>query len=805
MKYLKFLLAAILTAAVFYGLNTRFGAAPAMGPFLNPSTGIWQNEQSLDASTEDVQIPGLHSPVQVLYDENLIPHIFAQNDTDMYLAQGYITARHRLWQMEFQTFAAAGRVSEIIGEKALDYDRGQRRKGMVYGAEQALEKMKDDPLSTMALQAYCDGVNAYIHQLEPGDYPVEYKLLGYVPEDWTTTKTALLLMHMTGMLAGGDDDLEYTNFLKHFGRENFDLLYPDFFDVVDPVIPAQEEWKEWEVEIPRAPGNNGNQDFLAEGLPNPDPDNGSNNWAVGPSKSATGNAILANDPHLGLNLPSIWFALQMSTPTQNTFGVSLPGAAGIIIGFNEHIAWGVTNATRDVRDWYKISFKDKGHNQYRYGNDWKTTTKRLEEIKIKGKESFFDTVVYTHYGPVTYDEHFRGNGQRTGYAMKWTGHLGGNTQRTFLELNKAKNYDEYVKAISYYVAPAQNFIFASTQGNIALWVQGKFPNKWKEQGKFLMDGSDPQNEWQGFIPQEHNAHVENPERGFVSSANQHPVDTTYPYYVFNDGYETYRNRVINNFLRSKDSVGIDDFKSLHNNTYNLKAAELLPFMMDTMNTSVLNDHEMQVLNELRGWDFYNDIQKTGPSIWELWWEELENLTWDELKQDSLALKYPFDYQTVYLLKHQPTNHFMDIDSTSEVETAPDLYLISFRRAVQRLDEWAQGHDGYEWGKFKATYVGHLLQALPAFSRFDIPIGGNRGIVNATSKNHGPSWRMIVEMSSPPRAWAIYPGGESGNPGSKFYDNLIDQWAAGEYMEVRYLQSPDDTAAVIFSKSLNPEK
>ncbi len=751
----------------------------------------------------DIKIDGLSDEVTVHYDDLLIPHVFAQNESDLYKAQGYITAKHRLWQMEFQTYAAAGRISEIIGNGALNYDKQQRRRGMGFGAEQALQKMKEHPETYKFVEAYRDGVNNYIQQLDDATLPVEYKLLDYKPEPWTTKKTALLLMYMTKMLAGSDSDLEYTNALRLFGREKFDLLYPDFFEVNDPVIPKETDWSFIDVEMTATPENVKPLDTIAETLDKPHPDNGSNNWAISGSKSASGHPILANDPHLGLNLPSIWFVMQLQTPHQNVMGATLPGALGVISGFTNDISWGVTNATRDVLDWYKIEFKDESRKEYKFNGNWKTTELREEKIKIRDGETVLDSVIYTHHGPVSYDNNFMGDNGRAGYAMKWTGHIGGNNQRTFLELNKAKNYQEYTKAISHFVAPAQNFVFASTDGDIALWVQGKFPNKWKGQGKFLMDGSNPDNDWQSFIPTEFNAHVKNPERGFVSSANQHPVDESYPFYVFNDGYETYRNRVINTFLSENNKMTAEDFKVLHNNNYNLKAAELLPNIFDKMETSELNSEESEVYNQIKSWDFNNDIDKIGPSIWDLWWDKLYDLTWDEFDVEDVALDGPFAYQTIYLLKNQPENEFMDIVETPETETAKDLYLKTFKETAKELLEWKEKNGDYNWLAYKATYVGHLLQGLPAFSRFDLPIGGGSSIVNATSKNHGPSWRMIVEMSSPPKAYGIYPGGQSGNPGSKYYDNFIDDWAVGNYHELTFLQNSEANDAIIETQTLIP--
>ena len=803
MKYFKLLISFALTIGIFYVLNTKLGAIPPLGKFLNPSSGIWQNETD-ESLTGEINIPGLTDKVTVHYDELIIPHVFAQNEQDLYKAQGYLTAKHRLWQLEFQTHAAAGGLSEIFGERALNYDRTERRRGMGFGADQVMKYMEDyDPKTLSFVQSYADGVNAYIDQLDPKDYPVEYKLLDYQPEAWTAKKTALLLMYMTKMLAGNDDDLEYTNMLRIVGEENFNLLFPDFFDVTDPVIPKETDWSFIDVPQTELPASQAVLDTIAETIEKPHPDNGSNNWAVSGAKSETGNPILANDPHLGLKLPAIWFVMQLSTPDHNAFGATIPGALGVISGFNQYIAWGETNATRDVIDWYKIEFNED-RTKYKYDGQWKDVSVRVEDIKVKGQESYKDSVLYTHHGPVVYDKNFKSDNERSGYAMRWIGHDGGNNQKTFLELNKAKNYEDYVSALQYWNAPAQNFVFASTEGDIALWIQGKFPNKWEGQGKFLMDGSNPENDWQSYIPQKFNAHTKNPERGFVSSANQHPVDENYPYFVFNDGYETYRNRVINTFFNTKEKFSVQDFKNLHNNNLNLKAKELLPYMFIHMDISTLSEDEIEIYEEIRGWNFNNDIDEVGPSIWKQWYGKLYKMLWDEFDVEDVALTSPYTYQTIYLLKNHGNHNFMDIVATKNTtETAKDLFLLAFKEAAKRLQEIKEEEGDYTWSNYKGTYAGHLLQALPAFSRFDIPIGGDRNIVNATSEDHGPSWRMIVEMTSPPTALGIYPGGQSGNPGSKYYDNFIDDWAAGKYHSLNFLQSKEATSAIIGTQTLIP--
>lgn len=803
MKLFKFVLSLALTLLGVYAGSRQWGTLPAIGAFMSPQTGFWQNDVT-ESPADTATIPGLKEAVTVHYDTELIPHVFAQNDYDLYLTQGYLTAKHRLWQMEFQTYAAAGRLSEIIGSKAIEYDRGQRRKGMVFGAQNAITEMLKDPILAERLEAYSAGVNAFVESLSPSDYPVEYKLLNYAPEAWTPMKSALLLMYMTDMLAGADDDLENTNFVSLFGREAFDLLFPDFIADQDPVIPQERDWSTLgAVNRPSVPKENTALVQTSNLLEKPDRDNGSNNWAVSAERSVSGNPLLANDPHLGLNLPSIWYVMQLSTPDHNVMGATLPGALGVIIGFNEHIAWGVTNATRDVKDWYRIEFEEGSKKRYRYGDQWRDTQVVVETITVKNAATVLDTVLYTHYGPITYDDTFKGNG-REHLAMKWTGHLPNTNQNTFLNLNRAKNYDEYLAAISTYTAPAQNFIFASKDNDIALWIQGKIANKYDEQGKFILDGTNPENEWQSFIPQPHNAHVLNPDRGFVSSANQHPTDQAYPYYVYDSSYETYRNRVINDFFRSKEQFSVQDFKDLHNNNYNLKAAESLPTLIELIESGpALSGTAEGYLNTLKSWDYYNHTDSLGASIFEALWNSYYRMVWDELKESNLALHLPDSYQTISLTKSDPNHNFFDLQSTAETESAAELARLAFNEATTQLDEWVKTGNSLDWATYKGTYAGHLLQALPAFSRFDIPIGGNRSIVNATSKNHGPSWRMIVELGEETTAIGVYPGGQSGNPGSRYYDSMIDTWAAGEYYPLLFMQSKASQSPISFTTELTP--
>ncbi|GAB3654814.1 penicillin acylase family protein [Echinicola sediminis] len=810
MKYFGFLVVLILTLTLAVGLSINLGPVPPLGYLLDPNHGFWQNAYSEDERTEEeVRLEGLQGPVTVHYDQNLIPHIFAENEHDLMMAQGYVTAKHRLWQMDFQTRAAAGRIAEIVGERALEFDRMQRRKGLVYGAEMGFEFIKKSSPETLALvEAYSRGVNQFIAHMNRAEMPVEYKILDYKPEKWSAFKTVLLLKYMADMLVG-DKDIEYTNLRKALGAEMMARLFPDYSADNDPVIEMGKEWDFIPLEIQK-PDDLVYPDFsiLVEPIPGPEPGTGSNNWAVSGVKTKSGDPILANDPHLNLNLPSLWYAIQLGTPEFTVKGASLPGALGVISGFNENVAWGVTNATRDVRDWYAIEFRNDSRLEYQYNNQWIQSTVRVEEIDVKGDSTFMDTVIYTHYGPVVYDRSFRSSGEKVDFALKWTAHEGSNEQRTFLELNKAKNHGDYLAALNHFTSPAQNFVFASKSGDIAMKVQGKFPLKWPEQGKYLMDGNNPKFEWGGYIPFDQNPATLNPDRGFVSSANQYSVGPNYPYYVFDDSFEHYRNRRINVRLTEMENITLEDIKKLQFDDYDLHAAEALPVMLNYLtqdSTKVYDEASKNAIEVLRDWNFFADPTVSGPTLFAIWWDKLKSSIWQQLDQEGKAIVYPNNYQTTLFMTDFPNDSLFDIGSTSaQEETVSHHIEASFQAAVKDWMAFKDEEESDAWANYKKTSIQHLVPAFSAFSYENVETGGGKSIINATSSRHGASWRMVVELGDQVKAFGIYPGGQSGNPGSRFYGSMIEKWAKGEYLDFS-LRSVNQTSDVLFTTEINPSK
>lgn len=810
MRIFKFLLSLTLTLGLIYLLDNRWVVnnqpIPPLGKFLDPFHGFWQNIEPRQVKVKDVQVPGLSGTVQVVFDSLMVPHIFAENEDDLFFAQGYITAYHRLWQMEFQTHAAAGRLSEVIqSDAALDYDRRQRRLGMAYGAEQALEAMMKDANVSRAITQYTNGVNAYIESLSYRDLPFEYKLLDYQPEPWTPLKMGLLLKNLSQSLNIKENDFEMTNALKLFGKDVVDMLYAENdHPAGDPIVDNPGGWNFTPIKLDSVPPALPDQLVSLPATHDKTRGVGSNNWAVHGSRTASGQPILSNDPHLSLSLPSIWYVVHLNAPGINTMGASFPGTPLVILGFNDSIAWGCTNGQRDLTDWYSIKFKDASRNEYLSDGKWKKTTKRIEAFKVRGGETFYDTVIYTHHGPVVYDQNFHGDHEKNHYAFRWLAHDGSEELKTFYLLNKARNYDDFTKALTYWSGPAQNFAFASVQGDIAIHIQGKFPVRRKDEGRFVLDGTSTHTEWKAYIPQDQLIYSHNPSRGFVSSANQYPADATYPYYIQSHYYETFRNRRINEVLTKTTNVTPFDMMKLQNDNYNLQAAESLPLMLSLLDTVSLKGEERRIAEALGYWDFFNNRESMEASYYEAWWETMLDLTFDEFRKENVSLAMPNDFSVIRIMKSNPGFSFFDKLDTPEKETLKEIVNEAFQKSVAAIREWeAQKHQPAQWADYKDTYIQHLLQMEPLSHH--PRIGGNSGIVNAAGKRVGPSWRYVVSMERPIRAWGIYPAGQSGNPGSPYYKNFIDDWAAGNYYQLifdRQIESVKERG--ILTVSLKPK-
>lgn len=772
MRILRAILPLFFTAALVYALSVSIAGNPALGSLLDPIGGFWTSAEPADKDFNSALVlPDIKSDVEVWFDDRLVPHIKAENDYDLYYAQGYIHASFRLWQMEMQTRAAAGRISEIIGEKALSFDRTQRRKGMVYGAEESLKAMEADPRTRTALNAYRDGVNVYISGLDKKDYPLEYKLMGFEPERWSNLKSALLLMYMSDDLSGDVLDVGLSYYLQGvLTKEQLDFYFPEKVPGSTPVIPEGTDYLPPSLSIPDMPDGHLWPKLTYEKRPedNTQTGKGSNNWVVGGSKTTSGKPILCNDPHLSLNLPSLWFEVQLSAPGINVYGVSLPGAPGVIIGFNDNISWGFTNNYRDVKDYYTIDVIN--NDQYRFNGEATDFKKRVELIKIKGGDDVMDTVKYTVHGPLMYDKDFKEpNGIQQPLAIKWIALEESNELLAVYLLNRARNYEGYVTAINNFLCPAQNFIYSDIKGNIALWGQGQYINKWKEQGRFIMEGEDSLTLWGERIPVQENPHALNPAQGYLSSANQNVADTSYPYW-FNGRFNELRAWRINEALDTINNVSVEDMFRLQNDNHSVLARMITPHLLGVLKAKGIEDEYTQLLSD---WDYNYSADSKAAGVFQLWWNVLYPTLWAQTFKVSPDGLKPLPERTAQIL----LNH------KDSLKNADAVIVATYKKTadtVALLEE--QGE--LEWYKIKNTSINHLAKLAP-FSYSGIENGGWGNTINAMKGNHGPSWRMVVHMNEHPEAYGIYPGGQSGNPGSKYYADFIDKWAQGEYNRLTF--------------------
>jgi len=800
MRFVGLFLSTFFTIFLIYLLNNPITIGkiktPRLGMFLSPQKGFWVNAESKNVSFEGkLKLKNLTAPADVYFDDRLVPHIYANDNNDAYFIQGYIHAKFRLWQMEFQTYAAAGRLGEILGKDSsiLAKDTYFRRLGMVYAAENSLNYMLQDETMKQTLNSYTAGVNAYITALKQSEIPFEYKLMNYKPEPWTNLKTALFLKLMSFDLAGRDDDLQYTNGKTFFGYDEFMKLYPNTQDSLDPIIPKGTIFHKASFAI-KQPYNKDSAYLLQRNeftVPRPivpHPENGSNNWAVDSSKTKSKRPILCNDPHLGLNLPSLWYEMQITTPTYSAYGATFPGSPAIIIGFNKNIAWGVTNAGRDVKDYYELQFKDSTMKEYWFNTQWQKATIRNEVIKFKdSKDSVVEKIAITDLGVVMYDKKYKSKFVDGKYiAVRWTAHDPSNELLTFMKLNSAKNYEDYMNAISTYECPGQNFVFAAKSGDIAITQQGKFVAKWDQQGDFLMKGDDSSFMWQGYVPFNENPHQHNPIRGFVSSANQKAVDSTYPYYLGRAGnFPPYRGYIINRKLTEMNDITVDDMKELQTDNYNLFAEIARPFLLKYLNENTLDKDGKRYLELLKDWNLNNAGDEKAATIFEIFWDNLDHEVFDdEYALSKLELPARLHSAVLELLMHDSTTKYVDNIMTTPKETLFTCVNSAYEKATKQLLQ-LEKNGKLIWNKYQDTRINHITKIAP-LSRFNVNTGGGWGCINATKQNHGPSWRMIVHLTDEIEAYGVYPGGQSGNPGSKYYDNFIDTWAAGKYNTLLFL-------------------
>lgn len=759
----------------YFGHYRPIASLPPLVKFFNPYSGFWEQAegQKLPRRYFEAEVNG---DITISFDERWVPHIYAETYADAVYAQGILHAYFRLWQMDITQRGALGKVSEILGERALEHDKARRRIGMMTAAERITSNLQEFPQTQAYVQSYLDGANTIINNLSPADYPLEFKLLNYKPQEWTELHLSGVIMAMIYDLCYKHNDVESSMNFHLFS----DSLYRHYFPLWNPKqVPVVQKDREAYLDAKpfTAPVVNPSDIFIPGDMP--EEGLGSNSWAIHASKTKNGSNILANDPHLGLNLPSIWYELHIHLPEKDIYGVSIPGIPGIVLGFNDDYAWGSTNVGHDVADWYRLIWKDSSFTEYFYEGEWLMAEQGFENIAVKDGDTLSLPVYETKTGRVPFLE--KGH-PLAGCAFQWgpVTALEGHPLNAFVGFNLGEDYEDFEDALTNHEFAAQNFVFADKVKNIAMHVQGKLPVRKNGYGEFILDSIDSA-QWLQLIPQLDLPYEHNPPRNYVSSANQHSTYPTYQY-QYHGVFDDFRGRTLDSFLRHRQNIDVAKSKEYQLSTFSLEAREALPVLLSYIRTG--DEKIRNAIDMLADWDCNFDAGSQPAVIFDLWWQEVLEQTNDEFDTSSAFIE---NWRVLSLLKTDQKDSIFDKQKTTTL--IEDGQMIVQKGLEKALESYHQQNEP-SWSQYKRTVIRHIAQ-IEAFSSGIIDNGGTKHSLNAMQRTKGPSWRMIVELKDPIQAQGVYPGGQSGNPGSAFYDNQIEDWAKGHYYPLLLIQEPND--------------
>jgi len=808
---------AVLAGGLFIGARP-IAPAPALGAFLEPAHGVWALARSAPADGDaSSSIPGLGASVRVVYDDRAVPHIFARTEADAYRALGYVVARDRLFQLYAQTLAASGRLTELGGAAALDLDREMRRLGLTRAAERRLAAAGDTSNTSRLVRAYADGVNAYIDRMPASALPLEFRLLGKRPPAWTPLASYLLLERMGWTLANIALEHDRSAAAALVGSAAAAELFPDDSPIQEPIQPNGASAPRFDTRPLPPPGAPDSASMviaeatrawlptrqLAQNGAEDDPERwmASNNWAVSPARSANAHALLAGDPHLDLSLPSLWYEAHLVVPgALDVYGVTIPGAGGIVIGFNRDVAWTFTNTGADVMDFYAERVDDDAHPaRYQVDGVWRPLERRIEAYRGQHGETIAaDTLYYSHRGPV----------QRVGsrwLSMRWTVLEEGREIAAFINGAHAKSAAEFEDAMAAsYRAPAQNMIAADRAGHIAIRSTGRYPIRPGDgRGSRLFDGTTSASDWRGDLPVSQWPQAFDPAQGYLASANQQPIDPRTTTTWFGGSYDPWRALRINALLRADSAVTVDDMRRFQTDPGSVRADLFVPYLLAAARRVIARGTgpSPRVLDDavrvLARWDRRYTLTNTGAVLFDAAMREVAVQTWDELASSRTGRRLLPSSAVLTRLLSDSASRWWDDRDTPAVEDRDAILASALASAYlatrQRYGPPEQG--GWEWGKIHHANIYHLLR-IPALSARDLSVSGGPSTLSpiAGSGTNGPSWRMVVDLGPTLHAWVTYPGGQSGNPASAHYRDRIPQWVNGQLEAVHIPATADELPA-----------
>lgn len=691
----------------------------------------WYGWRTLPQTSGTITAP-IASRAAITRDERGVPHIAAGSWQDAIFLQGYATAQDRLWQMDALRRMAAGELAEVVGQAAVESDEDAHRWRMARIAEQQERELT--PSSRQILAAYARGVNYFI-ETHRDSLPPEFALLRYDPRPWTMRDSLLVILQMNRLLTSTwREEMNKFHMLQAGDPAKVNFLYP-----------------------PRT-GN--------EVQP------GSNAWAVSAAHSSTGKPILANDPHLEWNLPGPWHLVHLKAPRAGSeegldvTGATIPGIPGVVVGHNRRIAWGVTNLGFDVQDLYREQI-DMKSGRYLYQGHIEQAVLERDAIQVKGKPPEEFQMWVTRHGPI-----FLSDGGAN-YAMTWIGAASGPFVFPMLDIDRAANWDQFTAALSNFVAPAQNFVYADIDGNIGYYATGRLPLRKDCPSDIPLDGSNDRCDWKGFIPFADQPHFYNPPSGMIVTANQNPFPADYPYQVDGRFGSDYRSRQIRALLGSRPQWKPGEMLTVQKDVYSALGEFLAQQLIAAWDKQKPSDLR-PAIDVIRGWNGQMEKGTAAPLVVWMAYEQLRDAIAKKASPkffDVYATSYLAPEMVEKLLRQRPADWFGDYDA---------LLLKSLRAGIAE-GEKSQGSklSRWDWGQYNLLTVENpVLGKIPLIGRYfnigPVPMSGSSTTVKQTTRRLGPSLRMVVDLSNLDNSLINLTAGESGEVLSRHY---MDQWDA----------------------------
>jgi penicillin G amidase len=738
---------------------------------------------------EDVSLIGLTGTVEVYRDQYGLPHIYAEDEMDLYRTCGYLQAQDRLWQMDLLRRVTTGRLSEILGEDMIDAD--QLFRSLRITEKSAIVMEKTDPYIIECLQAYSEGINQFIAD-NSGKRSFEFTVLGYEPEPWEVIHSFNLIGYMSWDLSNGweTESLLY-NISRKVGKEKMEELIPDL-DLHDAIFPEFMLEEDMELSGDLLSGSAPVKDLGLEIF------HGSNNWVVDGKHSSTGKPIVSGDMHLSLDMaPGIWYQMHQVVPGElNVTGVVLPGAPFIICGHNDSIAWGMTNVSTDAVDFYIETINPDDSLKYLLDGEWKDINVEEEEILVKGGSPTLRVNQFTHRGPVV--SSFKGIEDKV-VSMRWIGNEFSNEMRTCFLLNHAANLGDFKDAVKTFISIGQNIVYGDVKGNIGLFTCGGIPIR-EGNRSFFVPGDTSLYDWKGMLPFEMLPHEVNPEKGFLVSANNRTTGPDYPYHISHWYSIPARFNRISELLSEKEVYSPEDMKKIQGDQVSTWAREFIPIINSQMEVAGLEGNSKAMYELFKGWDGSMDADLAAPAIFEAFYLKLvETVFRDELGEELfpefMVESHLARYAFYSMLRDQDLS-WTDNVNTEEKESLEDLILPAWELAARGLmNLMGDDIESWKWGDIHQISFVHamgsvnILKKVFSLEKGPFRVGGSFHTVSPYTysssepfnSNHGSSQRHIFPLDNWDNSHMIIPTGVSGIPASDFFCNQSEMYIENEYM------------------------